>query len=214
MCWNKEVSFLTFAIGTVFTILLWTMYNDSTIRSIALLWQFVLCMQIFEGLSWISKETQNEPLSHFSTYGAFIFNILQPVFISICALILTSDTTMRITISCFLLLYLVSIGWSIFSLDKPLFEHVDTCNHLQLYWWSSFSSFVFPLYLILLGLGCATFKPFSLGMIQYGYILVTLVLSAWIYPCTYGSMWCWFAAFAPILTFIYLKATNVTPEPV
>ena len=65
MCWNKEISFLTFFIGTLFNILLWNYTTNGYVRIIALLWQFVLFMQIFEGLSWISKETNNNKSNGF-----------------------------------------------------------------------------------------------------------------------------------------------------
>ena len=79
MCWNKEVSFLSLTIGTIFNILLMLKFNQKSVRAIALIFQFVLFMQLFEGLSWISKETNNIQLSRFSTIMAFVFNVLQPI---------------------------------------------------------------------------------------------------------------------------------------
>jgi len=204
MCWNKNISFLTLLIGTVFTILLWTTYTDPYVRVIACIWQFVLCMQLFEGLSWISKEEHNTGLSEFSTKGAFIFNILQPIVVALLCILVSDSSLVKYTLSALLVIYLTFVLSSPQSLDAPLYEN-DTCRHLQLYWWSHFSSWVFIFYMIILIVSCLSLKPLRLGIVQLSYIIITLILSSWLYPCTYGSIWCWFAAFAPLGTFLYLK---------
>jgi hypothetical protein len=208
MCWNKQVSFLTLLIGTVFTILLWTSTSDPNVRVIALIWQFVLCMQLFEGLSWISKEIQSSELSHFSTKCAFIFNVLQPIVAALLCMTLTDSSVMKYSLIALTMVYMVFLLYSASStsFSDSLFGNSDTCHHLQLYWWGNFSSWVFIFYIILVTLACLSIKPLRLGIVQITYIVCTLILSNWLYPCTYGSIWCWFAAFAPLLTYFYIKA--------
>ena len=208
MCWSKEVSFLTLALGTVFNVLLWTSNTNPNVRALACMWQFVLCMQLFEGMSWISKENQDNKLSDFSTKCAFVFNVLQPVFAALLCLSITDSPEVKYTLVALSVLYLSVLLYSVSStsFSNPLFgNYSDTCNHLQLYWWGQFNGLVFVLYMVLLASSCYAFTPLRLGLVQFAYIVLTFILSNWLYPCTYGSIWCWFAAFAPVFTYCYLK---------
>jgi len=202
------VSFLTLALGTAFNVLLWRSNTNATVRALACMWQFVLFMQVFEGLSWISKETQNSQLSDFSTRCAFVFNVLQPVFAALLCLGISSSLTVKYMLITLTVMYLTVLLYSVSSTSflSPLFGNYSaTCNHLQLYWWEQFSGLVFIFYMILLSCACFSFTPTSLGVVQWTYIIVTFILSHWLYPCTYGSIWCWFAAFAPVFTYCYLE---------
>jgi len=206
MCWNTETSVITLVIGTVFTILLLVKYPDKNVRVVALLWQFVLFMQLFEALSWISKNTQNNTLSKFSTLGAFIFNVLQPIVAGLLCILISESTTIKYTLSILMILYIMILFYYVSdtSFENPLYNNEETCHHLQLYWWSGFSILVFILYISIISISCLSLLPLRFGIFQLSYIIITLLLSIWLYPCTYGSIWCWFAAFAPILTFLYL----------
>ena len=176
MCWNKEISFLTFFIGTLFNILLWNYTTNGYVRIIALLWQFVLFMQIFEGLSWISKETNNKSLSIFSTYGAFIFNILQPIIFGICCIYMTTSIVTKYILIILMGIYLLMIlfQYKTLQLDKDLYKDADTCHHLVLYWWDKIN--IFPIYILLLIIGCLSIEPLWLGISQLGYIFITLII--------------------------------------
>ena len=211
MCWSKEVSFFTLAIGTAFNILLWTSTTHPSVRALAGIWQFVLFMQVFEGLSWVSKETKSTELSNFSTKCAFVFNVLQPVVAALLCLSITESPHMKVALVGLSVVYLVVLLYSVSStsFNDPLFANSATCRHLQLYWWGQFSFWVFVFYMLLLACACYSIVPLHLGGVQFAYIAVTLVLSGWLYPCTYGSIWCWFAAFAPLFTYYYLKVWPV-----
>jgi hypothetical protein len=211
MCWNKEVSFATLAIGTAFNILLVTSTTHPSVLVVAGIWQFVLFMQLFEGLSWVSKETKSSTLSDFSTKCAFVFNVLQPVVAALLVLSITESTRVKYALSLLSAVYLVVLLYSVASTSfaAPMYSNSDTCRHLQLYWWGQFSIWVFIFYMILFGCACLSIAPPHLGRVQYAYIVATLLLSLWLYPCTYGSIWCWFAAFAPLVMYLYLQARPV-----
>jgi hypothetical protein len=211
MCWNKETSFITLLIGTLFNIILVLCYPKKEIIAIALLWEFVLLMQLFEGLSWISKETKDKNLSDFSTKSAFFSNILQPVVVCIAALVLTKNIKLRIFLLTLIISYITYcvIKFKNFNFDKPLYYDTDNCKHLRLYWWDfDNSNKLFIFYMILLILGFLSFPTKSLAVLTILYIVATLLLSRNLYPCSTGSLWCWFAAFAPIYTIICLKVIN------
>ena len=211
MCWNKETSFLTLALGTVFNVLLFVSYPSPDVRILACTWQFVLMMQLFEGLSWFSREINYPELSDFSTKGAFVFNVLQPVFVALLCICITGSSRVKCTLVTLSVMYLVALLYTVCttSFTSPLYGNSETCRHLQLYWWGHFPGSIFVLYMLLLACSCYSITPSHLGMAQFAYIVISLVVSSWLYPCTYGSIWCWFAAFAPVFTFCYLKMRPV-----
>jgi len=206
MCWNKEVSFLTLIIGTIFNLLLWFSYPQPYVRITICMWQFVLFMQLFEGISWISKDKKDQQLSDFSTKGAFIFNVLQPIIVALLCISISESATTKYVLIALIMIYLILLLHSVSSTSfkESLFED-EKCNHLRLYWWKHFSTWVFIFYMALLIVSFLSFTPLHFGIFQICYIIITLILSTLLYPCTYGSIWCWFAAFSPILIYIYLK---------
>lgn len=212
MCWNKETSFITLIIGTLFNIILVLSYPTKEVRIIAFLWQFVLFMQLFEGLSWVSKENDNKNLSDFSTKSAFFSNILQPVAVCIGALIIAKSIGLRVLLSILIVSYITYciIIFKNINLTKPLYYNSEKCKHLTLYWWDdkNYKNILIMFYLTLVIIGYLCFPTKSLGVLLILYIISTLLLSRNLYPCSTGSLWCWFAAFAPVYTLVCLKIIN------
>lgn len=212
MCWNKETSFITLIVGTLFNIILILAYPTKEVKIIAFMWQFVLLMQLFEGLSWISKENEYKKLSDFSTKSAFFSNILQPVAVCIGALMLAKTIGLKVILSILIVSYIIYciIIFKNFNFTKPLYYNSEKCKHLSLYWWNDekYKKTLFTFYLILVIFGYLSLPTKSLGILLILYIISTLLLSKNLYPCSTGSLWCWFAAFAPIYTLICLKIIN------
>ncbi len=215
MCWNKEVSFITFLVGTACNYLLIKAYPVTTIYITAIYWQLILSMQIFEGLSWVAKDLKNKALDLFSSKSAFLFNISQPVLLA--AMVgftqpLSVQTNLALLCS-FYLFFIVKGSWN--KTFKPL--HSTSCTHLQLYWWKEWFSdmhkqirysIAFVLYNVI------SFCSF-LFLPKVGYFIVlwfffTMTLSKVLYYCSYGGTWCWFAALSPLATLVFLKARKIT----
>jgi hypothetical protein len=208
MCWNKEVSILTLLIGTGFNYLLLKNFPTKDVLICVSIWQYILFMQLFEALSWISHEMKNSFLNSIATYGAFLLNVSQPVFIATLASTIASPPTKWILgILCLIYTGIIvknSVGKKFHSL------YTKSCNHLQLYWWKDWfnptkHSIAFPLYAIILLLSFLCLKSKGLALFQIIYIAVTFTLSVVLYHCSYGGIWCWFSAFGPLATFLYLK---------
>ena len=204
MCWNKEISFITLAVGTLFNIILWFSTTNWNVRIVAILWQYVLLMQLFEGLSWISKQTNNPLLGRIATHGAFWANVTQPLRVGcLCLFVAQSDATRSIVVM-LMIAYAVSLARNYQTIDlTPDLYSDQKCGHLSLYWWRKLE--ILPLFLTLLAVGTLSIMPVWFGALEFGYIFMTLALSTVVYPCTYGGIWCWFAAFAPIWTWLVIK---------
>lgn len=210
MCWNAQTSFITLIIGTIFNIILWFYTNNSYIKLIALAWQFALFMQLFEGLSWISKNTKNEKLSKISTVSAFFANILQPVVLCIGILYLSKNYKVKLLCLSALLAY---VGYIIYNkdelkFDKPLYFNTDKCRHLDLYWWDEISSGMY-LYNLLFIICILCLIPKSIAFTQLFYYCISFVISYSLYYCSSASVWCWLGAFAPIYTLLTLQFIKI-----
>jgi len=202
MCWSKEVSFLTLCIGTFFNYHLWQ-YPTPMARPIAGLWQFVMCMQFFEGFSWVSKEIRSPWLSSFATRGAFLFNTAQPL-VAAALFGAYATPTMQKVLGVLCVLY---TGLIVHGTMNRTFRNLysSTCTHLTLYWWDWFP-FALPLFYAIISISFLSVIPKKLGRFLIGYSGLTLLISLLMYHCSYGSMWCWLVAFAPVATLMFLRA--------
>jgi hypothetical protein len=175
MCWNKEVSILTLLIGTGFNYLLLKNFPTKDVLICASIWQYILFMQLFEALSWISHDMKNSFLDSIATYGAFLLNVSQPVFIATLASTIASPSTKWILG----ILSLIYIGVIVTNSVGKKFHSLYTksCSHLQLYWWKDwfntnepfsllylFKNPAFPLYAIIIVVSYLSLKSKGLAL--------------------------------------------------
>ena len=206
MCWNEEVSWTTFIIGTLANIMLVNKIKDKKIYAIAIIWQWVLLMQFFEALIWRNKECNK--LNKFASIGAFIANITQPLVVFLALLFLTKQSNkFKIVggIAVFIYLSYVFVNFNKNSIEcvKPRKE----CRHLEYGWFSKEQkTYEGLLYLIALFSLLLLAKPSKIFMPQFFLILGTFILANITQlKCGLASTWCWLAAFAPIFTYLYHK---------
>jgi len=205
MCWNKEVSILALVFGSITNILLYQYAgNDRYLKTIAILWQFAISMQFFEALSWKSLETGSRKLGNFATYGAYVFNVLQPIVaVAILWRLATEDHPAKKWALALSAIYIVVMIHQFPYPPKDMY--MEGCENLQLYWWRRVYTYAVPLYLAIMALACTMIKPLSLGMSQYAYMIVTLIISNQIYQCGTASVWCFFVVLAPLYTILVDK---------
>ena len=215
MCFDAKTSIITFIIGTIFNLLGILYFKDSIYTAMALVWQFVLSMQIFDAIAWINNKCGTF-WNRFATRGAYVANMMQPVAIFMSFIAITPvSNQLKIYATVLTTLY---IGWILGTSQnigkKDCLIPADNCNHLEYYWWKpnqnitsgSWININFIIYFITLS--CVIFmlvRPFNLCMINYVYITITLLISSFLYKCGSASIWCFFAAFAPILNFFAYK---------
>lgn len=215
MCFSKETSIGSLVYGTILNficalLVLKLNYKDKNSRiAILLLWQFALLMQIPEAVQWHYMDQGLAPPSSTKT-AAFWLNVLQPI----CALLVFSAVR-RNDVSALYMAFAampaivftgVAVAKSPYMLDqKSSIAPTTGCDHLDLFWWNSEHDVniqgELPLYMFGL-LGAIMLLPFRLRIIQASIVLGTFLLSAFIYKCGYGSVWCWMVASAGISVLI------------
>ena len=201
MCIDFETSVLTLTLGTVFNIRNIIKYDNLQITAVSLGWQYVLLMQLFDAIAW--KTTNESTYNTFAAKSAFVTNISHPIVVGVLFLaLLQNDKINKYAGAAITIAY---TAWAIYKANKiNEIKYLNTgtnCDHLVYNWWDDFgkgSAYFYIASVILLVL--LLLKPFNFALMQAGYILITLIISTYIYSCGTASMWCWFAAFAPLFT--------------
>lgn len=205
MCWNESVSWLTFVIGMVFSVILYVYGNnrrDNNIKAIAVMWAFAILMQLFEAL--LHRDNGKcSLLGKFASQGAFWSNILQPVIV-IVAIMLMGLTTLKIGQVITLIILGIYLALSTSLYIKKGIKCVRKKCHNDLYWWG-WNKWMSILYFISLFLSIFFFIANKNGLRDFSLIFIfsTLLLSQFYRQSP--SIWCWFAAFGPLATLFYLK---------
>ena len=200
MCWNEEVSWATFIIGTIFNILVAYLIPDPIIIALAIAWEAVVIIQLFEALGWRSNGE-----SKIAAYGVYITTLLQPIILLLAIMIVTNASSQAKTFA--VLLMIVYLGWVVYvsnTTDVGNLAPTKECSHLEFNWWSRFPLKSFP-YLILAVIGLLLLvRPFNFAIFIVLLLSATFIISAVFYSCSAGSLWCWFSAcLMPIIGIYY-----------
>ena len=204
MCWDEKTSWTTFIIGTTFNILTLSLFcrskNEKVKRWVLplfLLWEFVLLMQVFDALGW------RNPSSQFATKGAMIANITQPLLVFLVLVFASPVSAPRKQIA--LILMMAYLGLACVSLQPDKYNKLAPakgCKNIDYSWWKDIPaggivytiSIVASIFLLI--------DDTVIASVQGGFILLGLVMSMMFYRCGTASVWCWMAAFAPLLNCI------------
>ena len=209
MCFNEKTSLATFAIGTIFNIIGIAHHKDKNFTAMAIAWEWVLLMQIFDAIAWRNK-TCGSSLNKFATKGAYVANLMQPIIVFLAFISITDVSQAFKIVS--IIIICIYISWILASStrvdDSYCLTTKQNCSHLDYYWWENLGKNSTFIYLIVLLSLTIIIRPIKFAIFTGLYIIITLLISSFIYPCGAGSIWCWFAAFAPIFNlflFKYLK---------
>ena len=206
MCFNEYVSFGTFIVGTILNLLVIFLIKKKEAIAIALAWQWVLLMQLFEGFVWVGKKSGNKKMEKSGVMGAYIANVLQPIiaFFLIAALT-TQDKFYLIFGGVLIVLYLFYTLYMNFTKISNSLEidKAKNCRHLNYKWWEVLNPLPYILVLVAISLFA---KPRKVFLPQLVFVLLTLLLASITQlKCGIASTWCFLAVFAPILTLIQFK---------
>lgn len=205
MCWNQEVSWATFIIGTVFNILVAYLIPNPYIIALAIAWEIVVIIQLFEAIGWRTKGE-----SKIASHGVYITTLLQPIVFILALLVVTDVSTANKTFAVILaILYLIWVVYVSTITPVTNLTTSETCSHLEFNWWSTFPFGAAP-YLITAFLGILLLlRPFNLAIFVVVILSLTFGLSAYFYSCSVGSLWCWFSACLMPIIGIYYYYTNI-----
>lgn len=211
MCFDAKLSIATLVVGTLINAFNIFYFKDPTITAASLLWEWVLLMQLFDGIAWLNQPSPNahgaasgcNKANKFAAKGAMIANVLQPVVLAILFFALQSDKisdTNKVLSAIITLIYLV---WAIYVTNKipevTCLKNEGNCSNLGYSWWTNFegsaSVYIFTLASLILLMP----RPLDFAIMQLAYITFTFIVSSWLYSCGIASVWCLFSAFAPAL---------------
>lgn len=206
MCFNEYVSFGTFIVGTILNLLIIFLIKKKEATVIALIWEWVLLMQLFEGFVWVGKKSGNKKMEKSGVIGAYIANVLQPIIAFFLIAALTTQNNLYLifggVLICLYLFYTLYINFTRMSGHLKI-DTEKECKHLNYKWWEVHNAIPYVLVLVAVLLFA---KPHKVFLPQLIYILLTLLLASITQlKCGVASTWCFLAAFAPILTLIQFK---------
>ena len=208
MCYNEYVSIATFLTTTIINyILLKSFKGNKQIISIVIIWQWIILMQFFEAIIWISKYKKNS-LNTIGTYGAYIANILQPLIVYLSIILLTNQRKeYKLIFGILVFSYIIYCIQRYISKIKNNIKYLtnkEKCSNIHYVWWKDMH--YGSIYVILLILLFMFATPHSTYIPQLLYILITLIISMYTSKnCGNASIWCLMATAAPLLTLIYHK---------
>jgi len=180
-------------------------------------------MQLFEGMAWRSLSASSmpdgcSPSNSNAAYAAMVANVTQPILLGL-ALVAVAEVPAKFKVIAMGIVF-AYICWLVYAVSKlrkqQCLKPTKDCEHLDLVWWKSFPGGALPYLITLFSVMFLLLRPFNLMIFTSAFIAITLGLSAMFYSCGTGSMWCWFAAFAPLATgvFWYFNGTDgVKIEP-
>ena len=205
MCFNAPVSFFTFTIGTIFSLLLITHGNKKYKKEnivFGIFFIFISLIQFMDFLFWIDIKNKLGINKIVTLFGP-ILNVCQPMILYLIKVIyykpdIFSLNNYNLLFTILNSLYLLYFGkmYTKFISNEQI-THVEN-GHLK--WpWLKYSN---PLYyLILFGL-----NAFYLTNLKYSFILFVItyffLFISWKYfNYSTGELWCFFGSFIPLIMY-------------
>lgn len=205
MCWNAKVSFLTFSIGLIFSLILIKHGNkkykmENKISGIFLI--FIALIQLMDFFFWIDINN-NIGLNKLMTIIGPILNVGQPVILYLIKYYYYKPSfnmninSLVLIINLLYLIYFIKIYINFISYSSNLITGIKN-NHLK--WpWIEYSNAYF--YLILLGINIFYLFDFKYGLSVFLIVYFFLLLSVKYFYYNAGELWCFFGAFTPLILY-------------
>ena len=223
MCWNKEVSFLTFGLGTVLNLLCGAFFLRRGLYVPAVLligWQYGLLMQLPEGAAWIDIEAGKVPTT--PSRVAMILNVTQPIamFVSVTlANLYGSGGGIRqrnwfvapirsrgmIALSMYLLLLIGDSDELWQSSDDITPE--ENCSTLDLRWWNSSRTILYVVGSVIV---LSDIDDFVWRVTNVAIFVASLLIAFHNFPCGLGSLWCWIISMSALVFLVVQYLREIT----
>lgn len=194
MCWNWQVSLMTWLIGLVCGIYLIRRNHkyDLTFGSLVLAYS---SMQLWETLMWLDQKCGN--LNKFANIMAY-FALWSHTLAIGYALWVELGVTLPLVIGIgFMITAIIETFVIKFKCAKPA---SDGCGHLK---WGFPHSYYMYVFVVCISICLVYIKPLWKAITLSGLFILSLVLSALYSKESTGSFWCWVCAFfAPLFIII------------
>ena len=207
MCWNEPVSYVTFALGTLFNIgsYIYLRKTGSIVAPLAFYWQFALLMQLPEGAAWTILDRGDGNIAAASN-TAMVLNVLQPV--ALLATVWIGYRRLPVPAAVATLMYVILILADISTIwsESDSIAPDPGCSHLDLRWWNGSRT---ALYVFASLFGFCAIPSLVRAAVNILIYLITLLIAGVAYPCGGGSMWCWMIFLAGIILAAVESATQL-----
>ena len=207
MCLDFKTSVTTLSIGTIFNIIGIMLYKNVEYLPFFISWQWVLLMQVFDAIAW---KTQNCNKTNQQVEKlAYVANIMQPIIVFMSSILISKvSMNFKLISTMVISLYIIQLLYQSPNVEFKCLTPKKDCKYLNYNWWNNINATGYILTLITMSL--FLLRPFALSLINLIYIIITLIISSTVYKCGTASMWCWFAAFAPLINIIAYKYIRKT----
>jgi hypothetical protein len=207
-----EISLGTYIIGTFLNYQVLKKYKDnvnSPYMTIAIIYQFLLLVQLLEFLIWMDQECGT--INKISTFILKIVIIIQPIIIMLILLLLSQkdiNINNKIIVTMLALLF---TGYIIFSLKKSItiyndcLKPINNCEHLQYSWLNDIKNFSLFYGLTIFVSSILLIKDIMIIIPHAIYIsLINIIINRY-FSCGIGSMLCLLAVIGPLINYIFFS---------
>lgn len=220
MCWDKQTSIITFILGTAINIFNIFYFRTTVITLLSIIWEWILLMQVFEAIAWDSQPGPGSApgecsgKNKFAANGALIANVTQPILVAL-VLIAFAQVPIQNKVIAMTAIF-AYICWLLYAMNQTqpftCLKPGEDCENLSLNWWGKFSGHAWVYMAILPAIFLLLLRPIDLAWASIIFVIFSLVVSSTFYGCGTGSVWCWFAASAPLVTGLYWYYTRGPPD--
>jgi hypothetical protein len=205
MCFNKEVSLVSFFSGIFFSYLIYQ-FNDVSYKIIGLFLGYISLMQLIEFLLWSHQICDN--YNKLLSICALILNHSQPIILAILLLTFYKQSKEnKQYIKGILIIYSIIIFFYSSQFFKP--ENLKCTikgNNPHLLWnWNSMPYWEIVCSIFILSLGLLVYIGIPDKKLAYKVIIIGALMfisSAIIYPRNFiGVLWCFYSVFIPMILY-------------
>lgn len=202
MCFNAQISLLTFILGLIGSIALIRYGNaeyimENNIYGIFLI--FIVGIQLMDFLFWIDlKNTIG--INKLATIIGPLFNVAQPIILYIIKVIFLKPNILsgfNLPVAILNIAYFINIIYNYILFISNGVLHTSTSHgHLAWPWLKYFNPYF---YLILFAINIFYLSNFKYALALFSIIYFLLYLSYKYFKYNMGELWCFFGSFVPII---------------
>jgi hypothetical protein len=202
MCWNKEVSFITFIIALMGAYYLYKR-NGPNDRYIAIFGATIAMIQLAEFFMWIDQSCGN--INMYASMFAIFILAIEPLISMVCGIYLT-DASNKFLLKIMVGLYIIFVVYLFtFNYNKTInycgiSTSCDKSCHLKWKFVETVTRYQFIIWMAFLIVPLLFMIPRYQGAIMFITAIATYLMSRLYSGTVMASLWCWFA-----ISTIYVK---------
>lgn len=196
MCYNATASIISLMVGLISSVIL-TFFDNV----LGLFFAWVTCMQLFDWIFWNNQKRNR--VNFITTKIAMMFNLLQPIILSLLIVLFFKVELKSISKALLLLYTILSVMYIYANWAWIDYTLVDPISYPGLLWkwnYASGQSAVYTLYMALMTALIIQHFEFPIKHIFLMIFWTSFIISfAHMKNNAIGRFWCYFAAYIPLI---------------